>query len=129
MKAPTVEPTQLIRLHWPLTDEPRPEEWSLLGGGTEPFMLHDATGIVFEIAYDPDSIDPSTRVSVFVLCALVFFADETRPLTLAQVRKLGREAILTFWMLLTDPSARGMDLSKQVTFPEFDAVKEVDHAL
>ena len=92
-------------------------------------MLHDATGIVFEIAYDPDCIDPTTRVTVFVLCALVFFADEDRPFATAQIRKLGREAILTFWMLLTDPSARGMDLSAQVTFPEFETAEEVDHAV
>jgi hypothetical protein len=129
MKAPIVEPTPLIKLQWPLNDEPCLEDWTLLGAGTEPFMLHDVTGTVFQIGYDPDLIIAGERITIFVLYALVFFVDEIAPPDLMQIRNLGREAILAFWMLLTDRNARCMDLSSAVTFPEFVDRKEAEDAV
>ena len=127
MKIPIVEPIPLIRLQWPLIDEPCPEDWTLLGGGTEPFILHDVTGTVFQIGYDPDLIVAGERITAFVLYALVFFVDEVVAPDAGEIRKLSREAILVFWMLLTDRGSRPMDLSEEVTFPEFESGKEADN--
>jgi hypothetical protein len=129
---PYIEATPIIRLR-PVLDELEPDldDWSLMGCG-EPLLEHRPTGCVFQIGYDAERLDKAGPVNVFMLYATLFHhGGPVLPPCGEDLFKIGREAILCFWMMLTDRYDRGMDLSGEVTISERDGFtgKRVDDAV